>query len=369
VSAVVPLSAAVAGDVVEVVFADGRTASFHRYALRDGCACSECRHPVSGQRLFETRDVVYDATVADVSPGDGRLEIAWEDGHRSVLGAAWLAEHAGGGHRPTRVSWGSELDLDALTFRRHAVLDNPVSLRRLLAAVVEYGVAVVEDVPDRVGAVADIAELFAHIRVTNYGRTFEVAVRVDATNLADTSLGLGLHTDNPYRDPVPTLQLLHCRRSTVAGGDTLLADGFRAVAELGARSPEALGVLTALPVRHAYRDAMTELVADVPLVVVDPAGSPVALYVNGRSRGVPSGPPELVAAWYDAYAALLAELDAPAARVQARLRPGDVLVLDNRRVLHGRTAFAGDGERLLEGCYADQDGLRSMLAVLEREAA
>jgi alpha-ketoglutarate-dependent taurine dioxygenase len=41
-------------------------------------------------------------------------------------------------------------------------------------------------------------------------------------------------TDNPYRDPVPTVQLLHCLREAAAGGDTGLIDGFAAAAALRA---------------------------------------------------------------------------------------------------------------------------------------
>jgi gamma-butyrobetaine dioxygenase len=35
-------------------------------------------------------------------------------------------------------------------------------------------------------------------------------------------------------------------------------------------------------------------------------------------------------------------------------------------VLHARTAFAVAGDRHLQGCYADLDGLLSTLAVLRR---
>ena len=44
--------------------------------------------------------------------------------------------------------------------------------------------------------------------------------------------------------------------------------------------------------------------------------------------------------------------------------PGDLFIVDNRRVLHGRKAFATAGGRHLQGCYADLDGLLSTLAVL-----
>jgi alpha-ketoglutarate-dependent taurine dioxygenase len=49
------------------------------------------------------------------------------------------------------------------------------------------------------------------------------------------------------------------------------------------------------------------------------------------------------------------------------LRPGDVIVMDNLRVLHGRTEISAPRERHLQGCYADRDGLRSRLRTLRAE--
>ncbi len=58
------------------------------------------------------------------------------------------------------------------------------------------------------------------------------------------------------------------------------------------------------------------------------------------------------------------QLARPELALTLRLSPGDCLIFDNTRVLHGRTAFTGTGDRLLQGCYADLDGLASTLTVL-----
>ena len=65
----------------------------------------------------------------------------------------------------------------------------------------------------------------------------------------------------------------------------------------------------------------------------------------------------------DKSARLLAR---PEFLLRLRLSPGDCLIFDNTRVLHARTALAATGERHLQGCYADLDGLLSTLAVLRR---
>lgn len=364
--------ATLAGGVVSVAFGGGRTAAFQELALRDACPCADCRHPVSGQRLFESHRVLPGtaAEAVAVEP-DGALAVAWSDGHGSSYPAGWLvreAEAAVRGRPPVQAQrlWDASLR-DEL--RRHdwaAASTDDDACAAWLADVASLGFGVLRGVPREEGFVEHAARLFGSVRETNYGRVFDVSVRVGATNLADTALPLSPHTDNPYRDPTPTLQLLHCLESEVAGGDTVLVDGFQAVTTLRRESPERLDVLARIPIRYAYRDGSADLAADVPVVSVDAAGRPAALHVNNRSKGVPVGAPGLVAAWYDAYFELLRLIEEPAAQLVFRLEPGDLVAFDNVRVLHGRTGFASEGSRRLQGCYADRDGLLSRLAVLQR---
>ena len=75
---------------------------------------------------------------------------------------------------------------------------------------------------------------------------------------------------------------------------------------------------------------------------------------------------EELADWYRGYS-LFARLVADASfHIQVQLQPGDLFIVDNRRVLHGRTAYdSNGGTRHLQGCYADIDGLHSTIRVLE----
>lgn len=51
-----------------------------------------------------------------------------------------------------------------------------------------------------------------------------------------------------------------------------------------------------------------------------------------------------------------------------RLDAGDMVLFDNSRVLHGRTAFDPDeGLRHLQGCYIDRDGPSIQYQTLKRE--
>jgi alpha-ketoglutarate-dependent taurine dioxygenase len=50
-----------------------------------------------------------------------------------------------------------------------------------------------------------------------------------------------------------------------------------------------------------------------------------------------------------------------------KLTPGDLVIMNNRRVMHARTGFEDSGQRHLQGCYSDIDGLLSTLSILENQ--
>lgn len=218
-----------------------------------------------------------------------------------------------------------------------------------------------------------VAETFGYVRETNYGRLFDVQVEPAPGNLAYTSREILPHTDNPYRDPVPTVQLLHCLRDAASGGDTLLIDGFAAAAQFRAQAPEAFAMLTRTPWRFRYTDQGADLRAQAPLIGLDPRGRIREVRFNSRSmeplRGTPAAHAEAAYAAYVAWARLLRR---PELAARLRLTPGDCLILDNTRILHARTAFSAfsaTGGRQLQGCYADLDGLASTLSILRGKAA
>ncbi|XP_078576358.1 gamma-butyrobetaine dioxygenase-like isoform X2 [Branchiostoma floridae x Branchiostoma japonicum] len=56
--------------------------------------------------------------------------------------------------------------------------------------------------------------------------------------------------------------------------------------------------------------------------------------------------------------------------VQLKMKPGEMFALDNRRVLHGRSAFSATGGtscRHLQGGFLDWDEVYSRMRVLQAE--
>jgi gamma-butyrobetaine dioxygenase len=362
--------------------------------LRANCPCADCRDPGSGQRLVAVTDLPADVTVAGVLASDGAVEVIFgPDGHRAVFAAGWLARYGDpGGEAGTEQGPAGHDDdrtEDAKCLWAAAdlgggipqgwwprYLADPEHRRACLSAVLTHGVVVLHEVPCEPGAVLAVARSLGYVRETNYGRLFDVRAEPAAANLAFTRLPIAPHTDNPYRDPVPTIQLLHCLHAAAdGGGDSAFTDGFHAAAVLRRQDPAAFTCLTTTPVTFAYADADAVLRATGPMIGLDPCGRIRQIRLNGRSLAPVRLPAAQARAFYAAYRAF-AELAADAeALVTTTLAPGDCVIFDNTRVLHGRTAFADGGgtasagRRHLQGCYADLDGLASTVAVLARGQA
>ena len=332
--------------------------------LRNQCACASCLHP-SGQRLLDPATISPDLQTVRCEQRDGSLRVWWTpDDHESVYSIKSLLALPA---TPVLDTWDRSTVAAPPTARHGAVAADADALLGWLRQVDRLGFGLLQGVPIIDGEVTRVAELFGFVRETNYGRFFDVRSVVDPTNLANTSLGLAAHTDNPYREPVPTLQLLHCLASSASGGENIVVDGFRIADEVRRQQPDGFGLLANRGVSFSYRDEATDLSTTAPLIELDSAGNVRGVRFNARSMQPPSLPTDEMVAWFDSYLLFARLLADRAYQVQFRLEPGDLFIVNNRRVLHGRSAYeASAGSRHLQGCYADIDGLRSTVSVLER---
>jgi gamma-butyrobetaine dioxygenase len=345
------------------------------------CAPSQF-DPVSGQR----RAALLDLPVAPVLTGAEQAAERWlfevSPGGPIALTEADLAAYLDPAPTsPARQLWLQADAAQAGKIDYPAYASDDSARREVLARVARQGWALLSGVPAQPDAVLDVVRGFGFVRETNYGRTFDVRSAPSASNLAFTDAGLAPHSDNPYRDPVPGLQLLHCLAAASAGGETRLVDGFAAAEALRAADPEGFAVLAQTPVRFAWGDGANELQTALPVITCDADGKITAIRFNHRAFKAIAAPPAQRSRWRAAYRALGALIEAPDSGIAFRLGAGDLVIMDNTRVLHGRRAFSDDpgsddpgtdkrgGARHLVGAYADRDGLLSALAVLTRAEA
>jgi gamma-butyrobetaine hydroxylase len=360
--------------LIRLVRQDGGEAVFPAIWLRDNCLCPLCVSPGNGQRLVDTADLPERPVAQKLLVRDDALTIVWApDAHESRYPLDWIDAHSFDAARrarrhPEPLLWGPEIGNDLPTADWSAVESRPAEERALLDAFLRYGFAILTGVPTESGMVARVGDRIGHVRVTNYGRWFEVKSVPNPTNLAYTGLGLGVHTDNPYRDPTPGVQLLHCLESEAPGGDSILVDGFRAAADYREADPDGFALLARIAQDYRFADREADLRARTPVIATDTDGRVIGIHFNNRSKAPLDAPLELIEPWYRAYRRFAKLLADPARALILRLEPGDLLLMANQRTLHGRTAFdPAKGRRHLQGCYVDIDGVESRHRVLGRE--
>lgn len=355
-------------DRLTIRWSDGRESPYPAIWLADNRP--DRRDRPDGQRLFDAIDLPDGIAIrAAALAADGTVEVnlaGFETPAR--FAAAWLRAHAldpasRAERRRRPVLWDSSLSLPTGDYA--AVAGDDGARAAWLRQVHDHGFGLLRGVPVEPGMVCKVVEIFGCVRETNYGRLFDVVAVDKPQNLAFTALSLGNHTDNPYREPVPQLQLLHCLEAASEGGESVVVDGFAAAERLRREAPGAFALLTrrAVPFRYV-EPGRVDLRAKAPLIELDAEGDVAAVRYNNRSIAPFDLDPDEVEAFYDAYRRFGRLLHDPDLTVGFRLAPGDLFIVDNRRVLHGRRGFSA-GRRWLQGCYTDTDGLTSTLFSLE----
>ena len=240
-------------------------------------------------------------------------------------------------------------------------------LHRALKDYIERGFMLIDATPTLPDSILTIARRFGFVRETNFGAFFEVYSRPESNDLAYRPVALGPHTDNPYRNPVPGIQLLHCLQNETSGGLSTLVDSLAVAQQLQKEDPQGFALLASVPVRYEYRDADTWLVAVQPMIELTGKGAMMGVFYSPRLDDIPLMSEEDTRAYHRArkrFGTLLAD---PQYELRFRLEPGQLMMFDNNRVLHGRTAFdPSEGHRQLQGCYIDRDSPRSLYRVLGR---
>ncbi len=367
------------GAALEVML-EGEPRRFHAMWLRDNAQDPASRSPGNRQRLITLLDIPRDTRIAEAAWAEGRLAIRFDpEGKTVAFDPDWLlariydkpAPNAAGWTGPHIARWDAGLAGHMTIENYHEVCNDPATRRRWLTAIRRDGFARLTGAPTTSGVPVDVARLFGYVRETNYGRLFDVRVEVEPNNLAYTNLGLQAHTDNPYRDPVPGLQILACLENTVEGGDSVVVDGFKVAERLQEQSPRGFELLAGYCARFEYAGSTSvKLRSKRPIIELGLDGELVAIRFNNRSAApFIDIPYDDMADYYAAYRRMAELIEDPALAVSFKLAPGDLFIVDNLRVLHARKAIIGSGKRWLQGCYVDRDGLLSTLAVLEDNGA
>ncbi|KAK5657504.1 hypothetical protein OQA88_3076 [Cercophora sp. LCS_1] len=345
--------------------------------LRDKCACPRCVDPDSGQKNFSTTDIADKREVDSVKLIEsGDLHVVWRSDapsgdalHESTFAASEVSGWVTGLRWETplrlpvqrtlwnRATYGKILAEGRCRVTYEDWVNNEEAFWKAFGDLAETGLVFVTGVPEAETAVEGIAERVGEIQHTFYGRTWDVRSKPKAENVAYTSQFLGLHQDLMYHNPIPRLQFLHCLANSCAGGESLFSDGVRAAYEMREFSPQDFHVLETIRTGFHYDKGGHYYNSALPLISVGPSEKVSRIQYTHWAPPfqapfpMPPNSGDLVS-WKRAATEFQRNIEAPDNMVEVKLQPGECVIFDNHRLLHGRRQFAaGEGHRWLKGTY------------------
>ncbi|UDL88789.1 TauD/TfdA family dioxygenase [Mesorhizobium sp. PAMC28654] len=363
------------GDRIAVDLDNGSQGRLSTRWLRLACECDVCGDTASGKRWLTPAGVParVQATALDVSAAE--VSVFWDDGHVSRYGSDFLAGHAGGGSGPARFRpqlWSSDLGGKLGRFAFDAVVEEDKALFGSLRALRDHGIAMLTGVPADPEATVRVAGRYGPIRETSYGKVFDLISRPDARVAGETARAQIPHTDEPFRYSPPGFIFFHAIRTGAgSGGTSLMVDGFHVAETMRTSTPELFDLLT----RHGVtfqREHAGEVFfsAEAHVISLDASGAVTGIRYNDRCLAPQTAPLDRIDGLIEALAELTRLIRDPQNQFQHQLQPGEVLVFDNQRVMHGRSAFDPTlAVRHLRSCNIDRDGVHSVFRTLARRFA
>jgi len=354
---------------------DGEKSNYHFLWLRDNCHCNKCVTPLSKEQVFEICDVPFDIKPLSVELSQNNtIDIIWNyKEHKSSYHYAWLKQHCySESSRKKRKSkpkiWDKNLIEKQLpVYQYEAVMNEEKVLLNWLCDLRDFGISKIENVENKLKTVKKVAQRISFIRQTNFGTVFDVVSKPNANSAAYTTIKLPLHTDLPTRELQPGLQFLHCLVNDASGGESILVDGFKIAEYMQDHFEDEYKTLTSLPMSFYNKDKHSDYRFDSPMFITDHDGNITEVRMANFLRGPMDINEENMESFYSAYRQFILLTRDKRFQYFHRLKAGDLIIFNNRRVLHARNAFnLENGNRHLQGCYVDTDELLSHIRVLQR---
>ncbi len=359
-------------DENKVYFNDGSiTKEIHPLWLRERVDGEEFLDKGTQQRLFDPTSLSNEISINSAIISEKFLEIDFNDGVKSKLNIDKLALEFSNEDTVIKsipkIKWDSTLK-NIKNFDYQDNFFDSKEMYDLLVSFYKYGFVIIKNIPTDNNFIVNFANSIGSVRRTNFGEYFDVKSKPDPNDLAYTSLELSPHTDNPYRNPVPCIQLLHCIESEVTGGLSTLVDGFTVTEKLKNENSDYYKILSSVKVRFKFIDKDVVLEDWSELIKLNDDKTFKQVRFSPRLDYVPILEKEKLDLYYKARKRLSEMYNSDQYRIEFKLSPGDLMMMDNYRLLHGRTAYeTKEGNRFLQGCYIDYDSTEGKLRHLMRK--
>jgi gamma-butyrobetaine dioxygenase len=175
--------------------------------------------------------------------------------------------------------------------------------------------------------------------------------------------------DLPWFETPPGYQFLHCLINSAEGGDSSAVDGFAVADYLRKNEKEIFQTLVGVPLKFRDKDYTQESIrrCHAPAISLTKDNDYNDVRFSVATMDTLDCHPDIMEKVYKAHHRFGNLLHDDRFQIKFRLNPGDIFSFNNRRVLHGRTAFdPNSGHRHLQGYYIDRDEILGRLNYLKK---
>ena len=349
---------------------EGLKKEIHPFWLRERVNGDSFVDRETQQRLFDPTKLGKNIEIKNLNLSKDFLEITFNDGvHTKLKIKSILKEYSNINEIKNikKIEWDSSLkNLNNFKFKKNFFEEE--EMFEALVNFYKYGFVIFKKVPTKNNFIVNFANSIGSIRRTNFGEFFNVMSKPNPNDLAYTSLPLAPHTDNPYRNPVPCIQILHCIENEVTGGLSTLVDGYTVTQRLKKDFPNYFKILSEIKVRFQFIDQTVVLEDWARMIELDENKNFKQVRFSPRLDFVPLMDKEKLDLYYSARKKISELYNSNQYKIEFKLLPGDLLMMDNHRLLHGRTTYnANEGKRFLQGCYIDYDSTEGKLKYLKKK--
>ena len=361
-------------DMIHIKWSDNSDNSYPFLWLRENDPAGF--HKDTNERMTDLTSIPLDISLTKAFIKDDVLILNWSDSENSTrYNLDWLYHHKPGKRAsdPAAIKkrcWRGGMGRDKLpTAKAKDLLQDDDALAIWLENTQSFGLSLVSGLEARHDAGMEVAKRIGFLRETNFGTTFQVQSKPNPNNLAYTSVALPPHTDLPNQELPPGFQFLHCLANEAEGGGSTFADGLAIATDLRANDIEAFNMLSSVSIPFRFYDENTDIRSRKHVITLNLDGEISEICFNAHIAEFLDIDPKLMKSYYRAYGKFMKMTRSNAYLISLRLAVGEMVVFDNRRILHGRDAFNPEtGFRHLHGCYVDRGEFESRLRVLKRRS-
>ena len=364
------------GSGLNVEWSDGEKSNFNFMWLRDNCPTAHDKD--SRHRMFNILNLSENLNPKKyLINSDGKLEIEWSEGnHTSYYDSKWLRENCYTlKSKQKYVSpyhlWDNSLqkNLDSIKVEHEEIMSSEKGLIKWLELLHYKGIAIVKNTPTEKESAFPVLNRISHTRETFFKTPFEVVNIPKPNNSAYTAHGLRNHMDLPWFENPPGYQFLHCLINDAKGGDSSAVDAFAVADYLRKNEKEIFDILVNVPLKFRDKDYTQESHRSfyAPAISLTKDNDFNDIRFSVATMDALDCHPDIMDKVYKAHHRFGNLLHDDKFQIKFRLEPGDIFSFNNRRILHGRTAFnPNSGNRHLQGYYMDRDEIIGRLNFLKK---